>query len=345
MTRELRKLHREKVPLHHASIERSRPDLVLAAYRYFGTYRKAVEAAGLGYEKIRIRPMPTWDKSKVVGELRDLQKKGKGLWGRAVRRSSPYLDRAARRCFGSYQRAAKAAGIQAKSLEAPPFRFWSPQRIIDDLKSLRRKSPRMLKPATLMADHPRLLQACRRRFGSYSAALNAAAIPYAEVARVTAPALSSAQIVQRLQDLFERGKDMRYSKMAENYPRILNASRSHFGSYQAAMAAAKLSYPPTPPIRHWTGDLVLKTLQHLHRRNADLRFRVVKETRIPLFQAACHYFGGYLSAVRNAGIDYSQMVDAQLRLQLPARFANRNGKQKASIDIVSSIAPRAVAAC
>jgi hypothetical protein len=327
--RELRKLHRQKVPLHHASIERQRPDLVLAAYRYFGTYRGAVEAAGLGYDQIRIRPMPTWDKPRIVRRLRELKKEGEGLWNRAVRRNSPYLDRAARRCFGSYQRAAKAAGIESTSLQAPPYRFWSPQRIVQDLQALRRKGPASLKPANLMAHHPRLLQACRRRFGTYRAALQAAAIPYAEVARVTAPPLSSEQIIQRLRDLFERGKDMRYSKMAQNHPRLLNAARTRFGSYQAAMTAAKLSYPPTPPIRHWTAGLVLKTLRQLHRRDADLRYRVVKETRVPLFQAACHYFGSYLAAVRNAGIDYSRMVDAQLHRQLPARFAGAvNGASK-----------------
>jgi hypothetical protein len=326
--RELRKLHRQKVPLHHASIERQRPDLVLAAYRYFGNYRKAVEAAGLGYDRIRIRPMPTWDKPRIVRRLRELKKDGQGLWNRAVRRQSPYLDRAARRCFGSYERAAKAAGIESNSLHAPPYRFWSPQRIVEDLQGLRRKSRDALKPAKLMAAHPRLLQACRRRFGTYRAALQAAGIPYAEVCRVTAPPMAAEQVVQRLQGLFEHGKDMRYSKMAQSHPRLLNAARTRFGSYQAAMIAAKLSYPPTPPIRHWTADLVLKTLRQLERRGADLRFRVVKETRVPLFQAACHYFGSYLAAVRNAGIDYSQMVDAQLHRQMPARFAGRNGASK-----------------
>jgi hypothetical protein len=328
VSRELRKLHRQKVPLHHASIERQRPDLVLAAYRYFGSYRRAVEAAGLGYEKIRIRPMPSWNKVRVVGQLRELKKKGEGLWNRAVRRTNPYLDRAAQRCFGSYERAARAAGIKPASLRAPPYRFWSPQRIVRELQALRQKGPESLKPANLMADNPRLLQACRRRFGSYSAALQTAQIPYAEVARVTAPVLSPAQTIERLQGLFERGKDMRYSKMVQDHPRVLNAARARFGSYQAAMAAAKLSYPPTPPIRHWTADLVLKTLGQLHRRNADLRYRVVKEKRVPLFQAACHYFGSYLAAVRSAGIDYSRMVDDQLRVQLPARFADAKPARK-----------------
>jgi len=329
--RELRKLHRQKVPLHHASIERQRPDLVLAAYRYFGTYRGAVEAAGLGYDRIRVRPMPCWDKPRIIRQLRELKKEGEGLWNRAVRRASPYLDRAARRCFGSYQRAAKAAGIEQTSLKAPPYRFWSPQRIIGDLQALLRNGRDSLKPANLIVDHPRLLHACRRRFGTYRAALQAAAIPYAEVVRVTAPAMPGDEVIQRLQKQFERGKDMRYSTMSRAQPRLLNAARSRFGSYQAAMVAAKLSYPPTPPIRHWTADLVLKTLRQLNRGEADLRFRVVKETRLPLFQAACHYFGSYLAAVRQAGIDYSQMVQTQLHRQMPARYAGRNGASKTPV--------------
>jgi hypothetical protein len=165
----------------------------------------------------------------------------------------------------------------------------------------------------LNASHPRLLRACRRRYKTYQKALDAAGIDYAEVARVTGRSLSAEEIIKRLQDLFEKGKDLRYSPMARNYPRILNASRTRFGTYAAAMHAARLDYPPMAPIRHWTAAIVIKTLRELNRRKADLRVRQIKRTHLPLYEAARHYFGDYLSAVRAAKIDYDEVVRRQLR--------------------------------
>jgi len=317
--RQLRQLHRSKVPLHHAAVDRNHPALMVAAYRYFGSYGSAINAAGLDYDRIRVRPMPSWDKKRVARQLKELEKNQSGLWKRAVRRADPYLERAANRCFGSYERAARAAGIPLKSLQPPPYRFWSPTRITDDLRSLYRRSPRLLKPKTLSQNKHRLLQACRRRFGSYKRALHAAGIQYGEVARITAPSLSAEQIVSWLKDLFDRGRDLRYSKLGEYNPRLLDAARRCFGTYEAAMNAAGFDYPPAPPMRHWTAKLVRKTLKELHRKNADLRYRQFRKARLPLFEAARHYYGSYLNAIKTSGIDYTQMVSEQLARQLPTR--------------------------
>jgi len=321
--RELRKLRRQKVPLHHAAIERNRSDLVLAAYRYFGTYQAAIRAAGLPYDQIRIRKMPSWDKQRIIRRLREFKKEDHGLWQRAVRCDEPYLIRAAKRCFGSYELAAKAAGIDVSLLAPPTYRFWSPKVIVEELRKLYARKPSQLKPAHMTVHHPRLQRACRRQFSTYRKALEAAEIPYAEVARITAPFLPAAKIIERLQDLFERGKDMRYSKMAVEHARLLNASRTRFGSYAAAMKAAKLEYPPAAPIRHWTAAIVIKTLRQLNRRNVDLRWRTLRQTHLPLYEAARHYFGNYLSAVHAAGIDYDAMVRRCLRQQYPARYATK----------------------
>jgi hypothetical protein len=321
--RELRRLHRDKEALHHAALQRAHPDLMLAAYRYFGSYGSAVDAAGLNYNRIRIRPMPSWDKKRIILRLKEITKEDTGLWKRAVRRTDPYLERAAKRCFGSYERATKAVGISPKLLEPPTYRQWSPARIADDLRSIYRKSPKLLKPSTLAETNHRLLQATRRQYGSYKKALEAAGIAYGKVARVTAPPLPAEQITSWLKDLFEAGRDLRYSHLARQNPRLLEAARRRFGSYQAAINAAGLDYPPAPPMKHWTPTLVLKTLKDLRRRKIDLRFRQLREARLPLFEAAKHYFGTYLAAVKAAKIDYDEVVSEQLRRELPARAKPR----------------------
>jgi molybdenum-dependent DNA-binding transcriptional regulator ModE len=319
--RELRRLHRNKSALHHAALERENPALMLAAYRYFGSYSSAVSAAGLNYDHIRVRPMPSWDKKRVIRRIKELEKNKSGLWKRAVRRVDPYLDRAADRCFGSYQRAVRLSGISADALKPPPYRFWSPQRILDELQTTYQKNPLLLKPCRLVGKKQRLLRACRRRYGSYRQALDAAGIPYGEV--VMPPSMTAEQITAKLSDLFERGKDLRYSHLRDTNRRLLDAARRVFGSYQKAVLAAGLNYPPAPPMRHWTAQLVLKTLKDLHRKNVDLRYRHFRKARLPLFEAARHYFGTYLGAIKLAGIDYSEVVSEQLARELPARSTSR----------------------
>jgi molybdenum-dependent DNA-binding transcriptional regulator ModE len=315
--RELRRLHREHQPLHHAAAENKYPALVLAAYRYFGSYGAAINAAGLKYDRIRIRPMPSWDRKRVLRRLKELDSAETGLWKRALRRVEPYLERAARRNFGSYERAAKIVGIPRDRLKAPPYRIWSPKRIATDLLTLYRTDPGLLKPAMLMENNPQLLRACRRQMGSYQLALKAAGIPYEAV--VYPPSMTADEVVNRLTSLFERGHDLRYSYLRRYSGKLFNAARKCFGTYEAAVNAAGLDYPPSPPIRHWTAPLVLKHLTEMHRGKTDLRRRQFRKSNLPLYQAAVHYFGSYQSAVKKAGIDYRQMATEQLHRQLPAR--------------------------
>lgn len=316
---ELKKLHRAKHPLHHAALERERPELVIAAYRYFRSYAAAIKAAGLDYTSIRIRPMPSWDRRRVVRELKALRQQRHGLWRRAVRRASPYLERAARKHFGSYERAIEESGIPTSLIAPPPYRSWSPERVIGELKALYRLDRRMLKPSRLVNENPKLLRAARRRFGTYANALKAAGISYAKVARVTLPPLTKEQIVKTIANLFDHGADIRYAAMARQHARVLNAARSRFGTYARAVEAAGIEYPPPVKLRHWTARNVLANLRRLYREGNDLRVRAFRAAHVPLYQAAKHYFGTYQDAVKRAGIVYADMVREQLGKQTPNR--------------------------
>jgi hypothetical protein len=315
---------RKGKPLHHAAMEREMPALVLAAYRYFGTYRKAIEAAGLDYASVRVRPKRIWNARRIVAQLRQAQRERSGLWRGAVKRSRPRLLRAAQRYFGSYRRAAKAAGFASTTLIPPPYRHWSPAMVLQELQRMHSKRE-PLNPTNLREHHPYLIRVCARRFGSYRKAITAAGIEYTSVARILAKPMPAAEVITRLQTLNEQGKDLRYGQMVRKEPRLLEAARRRFGSYRAAMEAADNAYPPLPPIRHRTESLVIKTLHDLNRAGADLRYAAMKRRYLPLYEAARHYFGFYTNAVREAGIDYDRVVKDQLRLRR-RRSAKRNSR-------------------
>ncbi|MBI3271764.1 MAG: hypothetical protein HYZ53_22425 [Planctomycetes bacterium] len=75
----------------------------------FGTYRCALEAAGLDPERIRLRPR--WTRERVVDALLERARAGKSLRPRHVGLEHMGLLLATRRQFGSFWAALKAAGL------------------------------------------------------------------------------------------------------------------------------------------------------------------------------------------------------------------------------------------
>jgi hypothetical protein len=253
---EIKRLHRQGRPLHHARLERTHPRLVISMYRYFGSFRRAIRAAGIDYSTVMVRPARTWHPPRVIRELKQIYRDGTGLWNRALRRRSPYLMRAAKQLFGSVPRALQAAGVPRSAIIAPKR---------------------------------------RRR-----------------------PLLAKAVIIARLRVLDSKGADLRAVALCTSDRHLYTSILRRYGSHRAALRAAGCMYPPRRPLRHWTWPLVLDELRELHRARYDLRHSSMKRSRRPLFEAAKYYFGSYVNAVAEAGIDYDEVVRRQIEWrQLP----------------------------
>jgi len=82
------------------------------AKRYFGSWRKALIAAGLDYDKMRRDHF--WSQERIVRKIRELYAAGQSLSWSSIDRVCPSLYRAARRKenFGSWRAALKAAGLE-----------------------------------------------------------------------------------------------------------------------------------------------------------------------------------------------------------------------------------------
>jgi len=85
--------------------------LAACAHRYFGSWRRAIQAAGLDHETMR--ETRVWTRTRILRCIQDLSREGKPLgWG-YVEMHCPGIYRAARRKenFGSWHGAILAAGI------------------------------------------------------------------------------------------------------------------------------------------------------------------------------------------------------------------------------------------
>jgi hypothetical protein len=115
---QIRKLKKAGQPLGPKAAAKNHRYLISAAYAHFGSWRKAIEGAGLDYSKIKYQK--EWSREKVVREIKRLKKEKLDLSTTIpVRARHRNLHIAAVRCFGSWAAAVKAAGLAKRY--RPPF--------------------------------------------------------------------------------------------------------------------------------------------------------------------------------------------------------------------------------
>src|SRR5213082_1273044 len=131
----LRKLQREGKDLSYAQIGKRIQPLLSAAAYHFGSYRAALEKAGIDYTQIVRRPR--WTKPQIIRLIKQARREGADLHWSAVTKRRDELGRAAfaslqERMFGSWDRALHAAGLDADEISR--YRKWDRNTIVAELK-------------------------------------------------------------------------------------------------------------------------------------------------------------------------------------------------------------------
>jgi hypothetical protein len=151
--------------------ELSRAAFASLQSRLFGTWTKALVAAGLDADEVsRYRK---WDKAEIVYELRSRHRDGAGMNSGAVQKEMPDLHAAAVRSFGSHDSALKAAGVNPA--EARLRRSWTKAAVLAAVKSLA-GAKKSISDTTVRRKNSALYGAATRLFGSFSAARAAAGV-------------------------------------------------------------------------------------------------------------------------------------------------------------------------
>ncbi len=62
----------------------------------------------------------------------------------------------------------------------------------------------------------------------------------------------------------------------------------------------------------WSKEKIVETIKDLKKQNVDISASNISKNQIPLFTAACsrRYFSSWSNAVKAAGIDYDQILEA-----------------------------------
>jgi hypothetical protein len=176
---EIVRMHKADEDLNYATIAQNQVALLRAATRYFGSWRAAVEHAGLNYEDIR--KYKTWTRDRILERIQELNAEGQDLsWRHVSTQIDPQLAAAAtkRKHFGSWRNAIQAAGLQYSDIRR--YREWDEQAVIDRLKALHEEG-KDLNAKSMEELDITLITAARRRFDSWDKALTAAGLDYSKI--------------------------------------------------------------------------------------------------------------------------------------------------------------------
>jgi hypothetical protein len=268
------------------SWEKTPNSLRRAAAKYFGSYRKAVEAVGVDYDSVRRHRR--WNKKRVVAELQKLHARGVRASADALAREAPGLSRAIHRHVGSMEAVRKAAGIGF------PAR-WTKERVLKELRERARKEQAL---ASSKVGGP-IVSAAIRFFGSYANAIEAVGLEY-EAIKIHRPRWEREQIIAKLQELDRAGVKLNYARIRERGWGIVGGMRREFGTTARALKAAGVRYYPR---RIWDRRKVLAGLRQVQREGRGLSLSSMLKGNRPLQAAAVKYFGSYGAAIEALGLD------------------------------------------
>jgi hypothetical protein len=149
---------------------------------YFGTYRAAIEAAGIDYGEVRVIEITEqWNEKKVLERIRKLHRKKPLNSTSDIRQRDSRLYDSCHRYFGGPVPAIEAAGIPYTRLKARRDRRWNKRAVTRTIRVLATNGL-SLRPSALpshMAEQSdKLLDAATRCFGSWENAVQCAGIDY-----------------------------------------------------------------------------------------------------------------------------------------------------------------------
>ena len=241
---------------------------------------------------------PVWSKQRVISEIARLHRKGQDVSYNRLARQNQALVSAAAYHFGSFRQAVEDAGIDYADVLRRPR--WSTARIIELIKKAKRAGEE-LNWGAVCKRHDELGHAAfaslqKRLFGNWNKALAAAGVDVGKVSlyrRWTKATLSAA-----LMKSHAAGRPMSSGDLQKSDPGIHAAALRLFGSYDAALKAAKVDPSAVRRRRHWTRESVLAELRALARKRPDFSMKLVRASYAALYGAVIRIFGSFKAAQR-----------------------------------------------
>jgi hypothetical protein len=316
--RGLWRIHEAKLSLKNQSMRTRSRELWNACHRLFPSYKAALAAARIPLEVLTQRCEIQWSRRKIIKQFKQFAAKGIPLNMASIHKHDQRVLQAAIRHFDSYDDALRAAGFDPEQIKL--FRQWTSQEVLDAIGKLRDEKVD-LSYANLNKHHIKLCRAMCDHFGSHKKALQAAGIEGEQLKSFLWKIWSKQAVIAAIHKLRDENADLTRVNIRKHHRKLLNAMNWHFGGHKQALRAAgidpdlyKTVVKPNVAPGPWKPDTLVAALKEMHSRGQDVRERRMREKDALMWRASKKLFGSYLTAVREAGIDYPTMSQTQRAL-------------------------------
>jgi hypothetical protein len=180
-------LHKLGLPLNSTAVLAEEPRLYRRALHYFPDWDTVLSALGIEPDKARLAAARReWTRDSVIKALCNRVLTARPVNRAGVRADQPSLEYAAERLFGSFNRALKAAGLDAQEIRdkaAWQGKYTTRRTVIDAILDRHRAGLPLNDRGVSRGPHgdTALYSKARRMFGSWRAAVVAAHLDYDRV--------------------------------------------------------------------------------------------------------------------------------------------------------------------
>jgi hypothetical protein len=204
-----------------------------AGRRLFGTWRAAVERAGLNY--VESTGVHHWDDDEVVDTIRKLAARGVPLFASYIQQNHASLFWAAIKRFGgSWRKVLEAAAFDPNDHRAPRG-IWDRAKVENWVRE------RSAAPQSILARDvpPDLLQFVQRTLGvPWTDFVESLGIAYPGIKKRRD--WSRKTLLAEIQQWHRTGHRLNYRAVKTEYQAMIHQARKFFGSWDRARAAAQV---------------------------------------------------------------------------------------------------------
>lgn len=304
--------------------------LYQAGCAYWGSWRKAIEAAGIRYDDVRVlvpNPPYKWNKQKIIAIIRERFRAGKPLNSNHIQTKERLLYGAALKYFGGWRQAIVAAGLDYEQVRTrKEVVAWTCDSIVAEIQR-RYRAGLSMGGAAVYKEHPTLYVAAKRHFGTggWAKARVRAGLSARDP---KAQKWTKEKVIEELRRLDASGIALNVaSMMITGNMQVYSGGIKRFGSWPKSLAAAGIDPKKARTIRYWwwTKARVLRAIRSLAARGIRLSSKDIQLRDSGLFAAAVKFFGSWSQAVEAAGISYRAhsrtfSIKAWLRRMQPEEY-------------------------
>jgi 5-methylcytosine-specific restriction endonuclease McrA len=210
---EIKNLHKNGESIKSGYVQKKYPALQSAAFKIFGDWGNAVEAAGFDYDKVRRGRK--WTKDLIIQEIKKLHNNGESLSSRNIQNSYPYIHGAAFKAFGSWGKAVEACGFEYTKIRKRIF--WDKDMVVAEIKRIYDSCEgnlEILKSKFIKKNSTPLYGAAQRNFGNWGEAVKACGINYEEI--VSFGRYTKEEKLEKVKKYKEKNRD-RISEYSKQY--------------------------------------------------------------------------------------------------------------------------------